>query len=144
MKRQVLSDRLAILTKRLFVDNSTDANTHPFLKASLSWKIVADQLKDLLGKAVYRQWFREIRPVIASEGILILKTPNIQTKHWVNNHYQELIDLLLSFQDKNLSSFFVCEEDMVYHTSVNGPEVVTSLKDQSNEQETSTITSIYY
>ena len=118
MKRFDLNSRLSYLTKNLFED-SQQVPSNPVIRASHCWRIISEQLRDLLGKEIHRQWFKNITAVLISEHILILSTPSKQACHWINNHYQELVDLLISFQDKSLSTFFVSQEDLGYHGTVN-------------------------
>ncbi len=86
--------------------------TNPVLKASNCWKIVSTQLEDILGREIHRQWFSNIRPLVVSDKLLILQTPSRAATLWINKNYQNLVDLLLSFQDKELSSFFICPCDI--------------------------------
>lgn len=85
---------------------------HPVLLASYRWKIVCDQLKDLLGSDVYRQWFENVAAMYLSGNILILRTPNRMSCTWITTHYQDLVDVLLSFQDSKLNCFFTTEDDL--------------------------------
>lgn len=124
MKRFDLNSRITNLTKTLFEDPHPIENSNPVVRASHCWRIISEQLKDLLGREIHRQWFRNVTPVLISENILILSTPTKQGCHWVNNHYQDLVDLLISFQDKKLSTFFVSQEDLGYHGSVNWSQFV--------------------
>ena len=133
MKRFDLTTRLSNLTKELFDDSHTISLSNPVVRASHSWRIISEQLRDLLGREIHRQWFRSVTPVLISENILILSTPSKQACHWINNHYHDLVDLLISFQDKKLTTFFVSQEDLSYHGSVNWSRFVenteTALKE---------------
>lgn len=130
MKRFDLNSRLSNLTKSLFQDAHPMETSNPVVRASHSWRIISEQLKDLLGREIHRQWFRNVTPVLISEHILILSTPSKQACHWINNHYQDLVDLLISFQDKKLTTFFVSQEDLGYHGNVNWSRVA-GLKEKS-------------
>lgn len=122
MKRVDLVSHISNIGHRLFVDQNSLKN-HPVLHASCAWRIVSDQLKDLLGREVHRQWFKNISPVVVSQEVIILSTPNRQSCLWITTHYQELVDLLLTFQDKNLSSFFVSKDDVIYQLNNRWHEV---------------------
>lgn len=124
MKRFDLNSRISSLTKSLFEETRSLESSNPVVRASHCWRIVSEQLKDLLGKEIHRQWFRNITPVLISENILIVSTPSKQACHWINNHYHDLVDLLISFQDKKLTTFFVSQEDLGYHGSVNWSQFV--------------------
>ncbi len=135
MKRFDLNSRLSNLTKTLFEDNHPIETSNPVVRASHSWRIISEQLRDLLGREIHRQWFKNVTPVLISEHILILSTPSKQACHWINNHYQDLVDLLISFQDKKLTTFFVSQEDLGYHGNVNWARFVgqkTFIEEQSN------------
>ena len=84
---------------------------HPVLHASVCWKILSEQLEDLLGAEIYNQWFANVRPVVISNGSLVLQAKNQITCYWINQHYRDLIDLLLGFQDKTLTAFFLAESE---------------------------------
>lgn len=92
----------------------------PFLRASSSWRIVSEQLSAILGPEIHRQWFSNIRPIVISNNILILQTTGKNSSHWINTHYQNLVDLLLSFQDKELNSFFINSSD--WENRINEPK----------------------
>jgi hypothetical protein len=85
---------------------------HPVLVASYRWRIVADQLKDLLGNEVYRQWFENITPMYITNNVLILRSRDRRSCTWITTNYQDLLDVLLSFQDGQLSCFITTEEDL--------------------------------
>jgi chromosomal replication initiation ATPase DnaA len=136
MKRFDLNTRLSYLTKVLFEGSHPMETSNPVVRASHAWRIISEQLRDLLGREIHRQWFRSVTPVLISENILILSTPSKQACHWINNHYQDLVDLLISFQDKKLSTFFVSQEDLGYHGSVNWARFVET-KEMTIEEESS-------
>jgi chromosomal replication initiation ATPase DnaA len=85
---------------------------HPVVKASYTWSIISDQLQDMLGPEIHHQWFKQAKPVVISDNVLILEVPNHFFAQWIHTHYHELIDLLIKVIDKNLSSFFVSRFDM--------------------------------
>ncbi len=108
--RSDLKDTLQRLGEHFFAKKRTTVN--PVLSASNCWNIVSDQLKDILGNEIHRQWFSHIHAIVISDKLLILQTPNRASALWINKYYQNLVDLLLSFQDKDLSSFFISPCDV--------------------------------
>lgn len=102
-----------------FSQNAKHCKPNPVIIASNSWKIASSQLEDILGKEIHRQWFSNIRPLVVSDKLLILQAPNRPASLWINKHYQNLVDLLLSFQDKDLNSFFICPADLSIEGSEN-------------------------
>ncbi len=80
---------------------------NPMVRASCVWAIVSRQLRDVLGYSIYHKWFANILPMVISDNVLILQTQKNFDVRWINQHYHELIDLLISFQDKKLSSFII-------------------------------------
>jgi hypothetical protein len=111
MKRFDLNSRLSHLTQEMFVCIRPAQACNPVIRASYSWRIAAEQIKVILGTEIYNQWFKNITPVVISENALLLQTHNKQACHWINQHYQDLVDLLLSFQDPSLTSFFLSKDD---------------------------------
>lgn len=84
---------------------------HPVVKASYIWLILSEQLCDVLGPEVHYQWFRQVKPLVISDSVLILEVPNHFSAQWIHTHYHELVDVLLSVMDKKLSSFFVSQSE---------------------------------
>jgi chromosomal replication initiation ATPase DnaA len=84
---------------------------HPVVRASYIWSIVSEQLGDILGPQVHHQWFRNVRPTVISNNVLILEVSNHFQAQWIHTHYHELTDVLLSVLDKKLSSFFVSQSE---------------------------------
>lgn len=82
---------------------------HPVVKASYIWSILSEQLSDVLGPEVHYQWFRQVKPLVISDNVLILEVPNHFTAQWIHTHYHELTDVLLNVMDKKLSSFFISQ-----------------------------------
>ena len=112
---------------KYFVDEKLKLNIHnklkstfkktidnPVVKAHESWAIISDQLHTILGPEVHTQWFKKTTPLILKDNILILKTETKFAASWINTHYSELVDLLISAQDKELSSFFIAPTDSSY------------------------------
>jgi len=84
---------------------------HPVVKASYTWSIISDQLCDVLGPEVHHQWFKQVKPLVISDNVLILEVPNHFSAQWIHTHYHELVDVLLSVMDKKLSSFFLSQSE---------------------------------
>ena len=84
---------------------------HPVVKASYLWSILSDQLCDVLGPEIHHQWFRPAKPLIISDNVLILEVPNHFSAQWIHTHYHELVDVLLSAIDPQLSTFFVSQSE---------------------------------
>jgi chromosomal replication initiation ATPase DnaA len=84
---------------------------HPVVKASYLWSILSDQLTDVLGPEIHHQWFKNVKPLVISDNVLILEVPNHFTAQWIHTHYHELVDILLSVMDKKLSSFFLSQSE---------------------------------
>ncbi len=92
---------------------------HPMLKAMSIWKVVSEQIYDLLGEEIHTKWFSQLRPVIISDKVLIIEAPNYFASQWLNMHYQELINALLSVFDKKLSCFILSQSDKSHRTNVS-------------------------
>lgn len=86
--------------------------SNPVVKASYIWSIVTDQLCDVLGEEIHRQWFRNAKPLVIADQMLIIEVPNHFAAQWIHAHYQELTDVLIGVLDKNLSSFFLSRQDL--------------------------------
>lgn len=86
-------------------------DAHPVAKATYLWAILSEQLLDVLGPEVHFQWFRNVRAVVISDSTLLLETQNHFAAQWIHRHYQELVDVLLSVHDKNLSALFMSHSD---------------------------------
>lgn len=84
---------------------------HPVVRASYLWSILSEQLCDVLGPEVHHQWFKQAKPLVISDSVLIIEVPNHFSAQWIHTHYHELIDVLLSVMDKTLSSFFVSQSE---------------------------------
>lgn len=111
---------------------------HPVVKASYVWSIVCDQLSDILGPEVHHQWFKNVRPTVISQNVLILEVPNHFSAQWIHTHYHELVDILLSVMDKRLSSFFISQSERHHAPKVSHslesptPEVKRQCEDQDS------------
>lgn len=84
---------------------------HPVVKASYLWSILSDQLCDVLGPEIHHQWFRPVKPLVISDNVLILEVPNHFSAQWIHTHYHELVDVLLSAIDQQLSTFFISQSE---------------------------------
>lgn len=103
-----LKENLTEKVKTLFQSDLVN----PMLKASYSWKILAEQLETILGPEIFAQWFREIKPLVFSNNVLILQTKNTFAAQWINEHYQDLVDALIKIQDKKICCFFIAPKIM--------------------------------
>lgn len=90
-------------------------NAHPVVKASYLWSILSPQLLDVLGPEVHHQWFASVRPVVITDGTLVMETCNHFAAQWIHHHYQELVDVLLSVHDGQLSALFLSRSDRAAH-----------------------------
>ncbi|GEM_PF-1147685 len=86
--------------------------SNPMVKASYIWSIISDQLLDVFGEEIHRQWFKNAKPIVIADQMLIMEVPNHFAAQWIHAHYQELIDVLISVLDKNLSAYFMSRQDL--------------------------------
>ncbi len=93
-------------------------NACPVVKASYLWAVVSEQLLEVLGPEVHHQWFKNIRPVVLTDGTLVLETATHLAAQWIHCHYQELVDVLLSVHDRNVSALFMSQRDRFSSTRV--------------------------
>lgn len=91
---------------------SMTSPSNPVVKASYIWSIVSDQLCDVLGEEIHRQWFRNAKALVIADQMLIIEVPNHFAAQWIHAHYQELTDVLIGVLDNNLSSFFLSRQDL--------------------------------
>lgn len=97
------------------------------VKAAYIWSIVSDQLCDVLGEEIHRQWFKNAKPLVIADQMLLIELPNHFAAQWVHAHYQELVDVLIGVLDKNLSSFFFIKTGFeLRHSSI--------LRDESSKE----------
>ena len=89
-----------------------ETQLNPVVRAHNIWRIVSDQVEDILGKEIHEQWFKKIVPLVISDKCLILLASSEFSCAWINKNYKELIDLLIAFQDKTLSSFIINNSDI--------------------------------
>lgn len=85
---------------------------NPVVRAHNIWRIVSDQVEDILGKEIHEQWFKKVVPLVISDKCLILLASSEFSCAWINKNYKELIDLLIAFQDKSLTSFIINNSDI--------------------------------
>lgn len=86
--------------------------SNPVVKASYIWGTVSEQLYDIFGEEIHRQWFKNAKPLVIADQSLIIELPNQFATQWIHAHYQELIDVLIGVMDKNLSVFFISRQDL--------------------------------
>ncbi len=82
-------------------------NESPVIKASYVWGVISKQLKDILDENIYRQWFFDVIPIVIADKVLLLQARDEFSSSWLNYNYQNLVDILLSFQDSKLTCFFI-------------------------------------
>lgn len=111
---------------------------HPVAKASYLWSILSDQLCDVLGPEIHHQWFKQVKPLIISDKVLILEVHNHFSAQWIHTHYHELVDVLLSVMDPKLSSFFISQSERHSAAKIIGPGLLegttTDVKRQPEEE----------
>jgi hypothetical protein len=95
-----------LLSKKL-KESLLKNNTCPVVSATSLWQGLAKQLEVILGATLFQQIFMKVHPLVLSDQILLLKTKDKQQAQWLNLHYKEVIDALLSCHDKNLSCVFI-------------------------------------
>ncbi len=112
---------------------------HPVVRASYLWSVVSDQLSDFLGPEIHHRWFKDVKPLVLSHNVLILEVPHHFSAQWIHTHYHELVDVLLSVQDKKLSSFFVAQSERGVTQAKNFGTLLerptTEVKSQAEDQE---------
>lgn len=109
---KIVSEKMHNLFKSKDTKELCSQRQNPVVKAHNIWKLVSGQIHDILEEEIHLQWFSKIVPLVISDSCLILMAPNSLNCHWVNQHYKELIDLLISFQDESLSSFVINQKDI--------------------------------
>lgn len=102
--RELLQNKLKKTFKQS-IDN-------PVLKAQITWEILSEQLQAVLGDEIHTQWFKNIRPIVLKDNILILQTQTHFAAQWISTHYHQLADTLLLTQDKNYSCFFIAPKKL--------------------------------
>ena len=86
--------------------------SNPVVKASYIWAVVSDQLYDVFGEEIHRQWFKNAKALVIADQTLIVEVPNHFAAQWIAAHYQELIDVLVGVMDKQLSAYFLSRQDL--------------------------------
>jgi len=86
---------------------------NPVIKAHITWGMLSEQLKDILGNEVHKQWFHHIHPIVFKNNVLLLQTESRFASQWINTHYQELVDALITIQDKKYTCFFIAPKKLV-------------------------------
>jgi hypothetical protein len=108
---------------------------NPMIKASYHWSILSEQLRDILGVEIYNQWFKNVKPVVVSNETLLLEAQTKTATQWITTHYQELVDALLSVQDKNMTSFFISSQSQQMNLKGSTSKIYGhSKKDYSDQQ----------
>ncbi len=107
---------------------------HPVVKASYIWSILSEQLCDILGPEIHHQWFKQVKPVVISDNVLLLEVPNHFSAQWIHTHYHELVDVLLSVMDKRLSSFFISQSERHHAPKTSGVNLSESATSEIKRQ----------
>lgn len=104
---QHLEDKFKINLHRKLKSTFSKTIDNPVVAANDVWSVLNEQLEIILDSEVHTQWFKPIKPIVLNNNILLLQTENQFAERWINTNYQELVELLLSAQDKKLSCFFI-------------------------------------
>ena len=102
------------LQRRLNVNLKTLLNSNtvnPMVRAQSVWAIVSEQLNDVLGEEIHRQWFLDMKPRVVIEKHLILETSSNKSARWIKRNYLDLINALISSHECGLKVFLVAPED---------------------------------
>jgi chromosomal replication initiation ATPase DnaA len=86
--------------------------SHPLVKANYVWSMVAEQLRAILGETTYDQWFATVKPIILADQMLVLQVSNRFASQWINQHYRELVDVLLNAQNPEFCCYFLSPQDL--------------------------------
>ena len=100
-------EKLKINIHRKLKSTFSKTIDNPVVKAFDTWEIISEQLSFVLGPEVHNQWFKDVKPLLLKNNILLLQTETQFAAQWINTHYQQLVEVLLAAQDKKLSCFFI-------------------------------------
>jgi hypothetical protein len=103
----VIDDNLKINLQNKLKTTFEKTIDNPVIKAQMTWTVLSDQLESILGSEVHQQWFKNIQPLVLKNHILLLQTNNQFASHWINTHYQQLVDALIMIQDRRCTCFFI-------------------------------------
>ncbi|MCT4640928.1 MAG: hypothetical protein N4A33_01435 [Bacteriovoracaceae bacterium] len=81
--------------------------SNPMVKATHSWSVASEMIEAMVGKEIFKQWFKEVKPLVFKNNILILQTQNKFAASWINTHYQDLVENILKVQNQKYSCFFI-------------------------------------
>jgi hypothetical protein len=95
---------------------------NPVIKAQLTWDILSDQLEAILGSEIHNQWFKNIQPIVLKNNILLLQTETNFASQWINTHYQQLVDALLTLQDRKYTCFFISPKKRINRKIQKAPD----------------------
>jgi chromosomal replication initiation ATPase DnaA len=96
--------------KRL--QNTALHESHPTVKAHYAWKLVSEQLIDMIGMAPFTQWFSNVKPLFLVDDILIVQVENKFSSQWINQHYRDLVDALLTAQNEKYCCYFLSNHEL--------------------------------
>ena len=104
---QAIDDKLKIKIQNKFKNTLEETADNPVLKAFITWRILSEQLRAILGGEVHNQWFNKVQPLVLKDNVLLLQTETRFAAQWINTHYQELVDTIILSHDKKYSCFFI-------------------------------------
>lgn len=102
-----VEDKLKITLQNKLKTTFEKTIDNPVIKAQTTWSLLSDQLEAILGTEIHQQWFKHIQPLVLKNNILLLQTKNQFASHWINTHYQQLVDALIMIQDRKCTCFFI-------------------------------------
>ena len=105
--KYIVEDELKINIQKKLKSTFQKTIDNPVLKAFEVWDIVSEQLLDILGPEIHGQWFKKVKPLLLKNNILLRQTQNHFAAQWINTHYQQVVEAILTTQDKKLSCFFI-------------------------------------
>ena len=103
----VFEDKLKLKLKEELKSTFSRTIDNPVIKAHQSWELLSEQLLAVLGEEVHTQWFKNAKPLVLKNNILLVQARTQFSAQWINTHYQELIDTLALVQDSKLTCFFI-------------------------------------
>jgi hypothetical protein len=84
-----------------------DSYDNPVIKARNTWSVTSEMVLAMLGTEVHTQWFANIKPIVLKNKNLIVQTESQFAAQWINTHYQELVNSIITAQDAKLTCFFI-------------------------------------
>ncbi len=56
------------------------------------WTLILDEIKTQVKPAIFERWFSQTKPKSVTDRAFTIEVPNIFYKHWINEHYQPMIE----------------------------------------------------